>query len=188
MTRRRRSAASWRGGFHDDMLLRMAGDPEARSAAGSRAALTRDSSVADCGDDPDWRVRYEVACRDRGLDENSRELAEDSATRLVQEMARFALASLPADATAESVRESRMSKIVRDSDVVELTQPPYFNFGEKVRAKRTIRNDGTYAGKEIGDDSLQEGRGRLRRQHRHLPAAILHLCRRIHSRAAIASA
>ena len=44
-----------------------------------------------------------------------------------------------------------MSNIVRDSDVVEITQPPYFNFGEKVRAKRVIRNDGTYAGKEIGD-------------------------------------
>ena len=44
-----------------------------------------------------------------------------------------------------------MSNIVRDSDVVELDAPPYFTFGEKVRAKRTIRNDGTYAGKEIGD-------------------------------------
>ena len=43
-----------------------------------------------------------------------------------------------------------MSNIVRDSDVVELTAPPFFSFGEKVRAKRTIRNDGTYAGKEIG--------------------------------------
>jgi nitrogen fixation protein NifZ len=39
-----------------------------------------------------------------------------------------------------------MSNIVRDSDVVELSAPPFFNFGEKVRAKRTIRNDGTYAG------------------------------------------
>src|SRR6516225_3212240 len=41
-----------------------------------------------------------------------------------------------------------MSNIVRDSDVVELTAAPFFSFGEKVRAKRTIRNDGTYAGKE----------------------------------------
>jgi nitrogen fixation protein NifZ len=50
-----------------------------------------------------------------------------------------------------------MSNIVRDSDVVEITQPPVFNFGEKVRARRTIRNDGTYAGKEIGDILARKG-------------------------------
>jgi nitrogen fixation protein NifZ len=50
-----------------------------------------------------------------------------------------------------------MSNLVRDSDVVELSQPPYFNFGEKVRAKRAIRNDGTYAGKEIGEVLAKKG-------------------------------
>ena len=50
-----------------------------------------------------------------------------------------------------------MSNIVRDSDVVELSAPPFFNFGEKVRAKRTIRNDGTYAGREIGDILAKKG-------------------------------
>lgn len=50
-----------------------------------------------------------------------------------------------------------MSNIVRDSEVVELSGPPYFNFGEKVRAKRTIRNDGTYAGKEIGEILAKKG-------------------------------
>lgn len=50
-----------------------------------------------------------------------------------------------------------MSNIVRDSDVVEISAPPAFNFGEKVRAKRTIRNDGTYAGKEIGDVLAKKG-------------------------------
>ena len=50
-----------------------------------------------------------------------------------------------------------MSNIVRDSDVVELSEPPYFGFGEKVKAKRTIRNDGTYAGKEIGDVLAKKG-------------------------------
>ncbi len=50
-----------------------------------------------------------------------------------------------------------MSNIVRDGDVVELTQAPYFNFGERVRAKRMIRNDGTYAGKEIGDILAKKG-------------------------------
>lgn len=50
-----------------------------------------------------------------------------------------------------------MSNIVRDSDVVELTGSPYFSFGEKVCAKRTIRNDGTYAGKEIGELLVRKG-------------------------------
>jgi len=50
-----------------------------------------------------------------------------------------------------------VSNIVRDSDVVELSAAPYFNFGEKVRAKRTIRNDGTYAGKEIGEILAKKG-------------------------------
>ena len=50
-----------------------------------------------------------------------------------------------------------MSNIVRDSEVVELSQPPYFSFGEKVRAKRAIRNDGTYAGKEIGEMLAKKG-------------------------------
>ncbi|GAB4358762.1 MAG: nitrogen fixation protein NifZ [Oricola sp.] len=50
-----------------------------------------------------------------------------------------------------------MSNIVRDSDVVELTGPPAFNFGEKVRSRRTVRNDGTYAGKEIGDILARKG-------------------------------
>jgi nitrogen fixation protein NifZ len=50
-----------------------------------------------------------------------------------------------------------MSNIVRDSEVVELSGPPYFSFGEKVKAKRTIRNDGTYAGKEIGEILAKKG-------------------------------
>ncbi len=50
-----------------------------------------------------------------------------------------------------------MSNIVRDSDVVELTGPPAFTYGEKVRARRTVRNDGTYAGKDIGDILAKKG-------------------------------
>ncbi len=50
-----------------------------------------------------------------------------------------------------------MSNIVRDSDVVEITAPPCFSFGEKVKAKRVIRNDGTYAGKEIGEILAKKG-------------------------------
>ncbi len=50
-----------------------------------------------------------------------------------------------------------MSNISRDSDVVELNQPPAFAFGEKVRSKRTVRNDGTYMGKEIGELLVRKG-------------------------------
>ncbi|WP_184806898.1 nitrogen fixation protein NifZ [Nitrospirillum iridis] len=50
-----------------------------------------------------------------------------------------------------------MSNIVRDSDVVEIVEPPAFTFGDKVRSRRTIRNDGTYAGKEIGDILARKG-------------------------------
>ncbi|MEZ5736956.1 MAG: nitrogen fixation protein NifZ [Novosphingobium sp.] len=50
-----------------------------------------------------------------------------------------------------------MSNIVRDSEVVELNRPPVFRYGERVKAKRTVRNDGTYAGKEIGDILAKKG-------------------------------
>lgn len=50
-----------------------------------------------------------------------------------------------------------MTNIVRDSEVVELNSPPCFSYGDKVRAKRTVRNDGTYAGKEIGDILVTKG-------------------------------
>ena len=50
-----------------------------------------------------------------------------------------------------------MSNISRDSDVVEISAAPFFAFGEKVRAKRVIRNDGTYAGKEIGEVLAKKG-------------------------------
>lgn len=44
-----------------------------------------------------------------------------------------------------------MGDISRDSDVVELNGPPAFNYGDKVRSRRSIRNDGTFPGKDIGD-------------------------------------
>jgi len=50
-----------------------------------------------------------------------------------------------------------MGNIVRDSDVVELTEPPLYTFGDKVRSKRMVRNDGTYAGKDIGEVLVRKG-------------------------------
>jgi nitrogen fixation protein NifZ len=50
-----------------------------------------------------------------------------------------------------------MANISRDSEVVELGAPPAFEYGEKVRARRMVRNDGTYAGREIGDVLVTKG-------------------------------
>ncbi len=50
-----------------------------------------------------------------------------------------------------------MTNISRDSDVVEITAPPAYNYGDRVRAKRTVRNDGTYAGKDIGEILVKKG-------------------------------
>ena len=50
-----------------------------------------------------------------------------------------------------------MSSISRDSDIVELNDPPAFDYGCKVRARRTVRNDGTFCGKDIGEILCQKG-------------------------------
>lgn len=50
-----------------------------------------------------------------------------------------------------------MAKIARDSNVVELNDPPKYGYGERVRSLKTIRNDGTFRGKEIGDILVRKG-------------------------------
>jgi len=50
-----------------------------------------------------------------------------------------------------------MAKISRDDTIVELNDPPYYDYGSKVRSRHTVRNDGTYAGKEIGDILVKKG-------------------------------
>ena len=50
-----------------------------------------------------------------------------------------------------------MSKISRDSDVVELNSPPIYAYGERVRSRMVVRNDGTYPGKEVGDVLVKKG-------------------------------
>ena len=47
--------------------------------------------------------------------------------------------------------------ISRDSDVVELDGEPEFGYGTKVRSKKTVRNDGTFKGKMIGDILVKKG-------------------------------
>jgi nitrogen fixation protein NifZ len=45
----------------------------------------------------------------------------------------------------------------RDSDIVEIEGPPEFDFGQKVRSRKTVKNDGTFPGKEIGDILVKKG-------------------------------
>ena len=40
---------------------------------------------------------------------------------------------------------------------VEVRKPPVFKPGERVRAKRMVKNDGTYPRKEIGEPLVQKG-------------------------------
>ena len=48
-------------------------------------------------------------------------------------------------------------KIARDSEVIELDGPPAFEYGEKVKSRFVIRNDGTFPGKDIGDVLVTKG-------------------------------
>ncbi|NTV09757.1 MAG: nitrogen fixation protein NifZ [Zoogloea sp.] len=50
-----------------------------------------------------------------------------------------------------------MAKISRDSNVIELDGPPRFEYGEKVMSRYTVRNDGTFRGKEIGEILVKKG-------------------------------
>jgi len=45
----------------------------------------------------------------------------------------------------------------RDSDEVELASEPVFGYGEKVRSRKNVRNDGTFPGKEIGEVLVKKG-------------------------------
>ena len=50
-----------------------------------------------------------------------------------------------------------MGDISRDSDLIEIEGPPRFDYGQKVKSKRMIRNDGTFPGKEIGEVLVSKG-------------------------------
>ncbi len=50
-----------------------------------------------------------------------------------------------------------MGDISRDSNIVELDAPPRFDYGEKVCSRYTVRNDGTFRGKEIGEVLVKKG-------------------------------
>ena len=44
-----------------------------------------------------------------------------------------------------------------EEGTVELNSDPAFRFGEKVQSRKTIRNDGTYVGKDIGEILVRKG-------------------------------
>ena len=48
-------------------------------------------------------------------------------------------------------------KINREEGYVELNFAPVLEYGEKVKSRKTVRNDGTFAGKEIGDILVKKG-------------------------------
>jgi nitrogen fixation protein NifZ len=50
-----------------------------------------------------------------------------------------------------------MVDISRDGDTVELVNPPKFEYGQKVRSKKFVRNDGTFPGREVGDILVSKG-------------------------------
>ncbi|BAP88507.1 NifZ domain-containing protein [Burkholderiales bacterium GJ-E10] len=44
-----------------------------------------------------------------------------------------------------------------EADEVEIGSPPRFSFGERVASRKLVRNDGTFAGKDIGDVLVERG-------------------------------
>jgi nitrogen fixation protein NifZ len=42
-------------------------------------------------------------------------------------------------------------------EIVELDAPPAFRIGEKVRALKDVRNDGSFLGRRIGDELIAAG-------------------------------
>lgn len=46
---------------------------------------------------------------------------------------------------------------MRSSDIVELDSPPEFDFGERVKLRKTIRNDGTFPLRDVGEVLAQKG-------------------------------
>ena len=50
-----------------------------------------------------------------------------------------------------------MVDINRDDDVIEIALPPRYRFGERVVSRTTIRNDGTFTGRDIGEVLVKKG-------------------------------
>jgi nitrogen fixation protein NifZ len=44
-----------------------------------------------------------------------------------------------------------------DRDDMDLDSPPAYTYGQKVRSRKNIKNDGTFPGKEIGEVLIKKG-------------------------------
>ncbi|MGY4281891.1 hypothetical protein ACVWXO_001111 [Bradyrhizobium sp. LM2.7] len=129
-------------------LLAMVNDPDI-SVHLEFAQRLSPHSVTALNREPERHARYEVAIRladDESMPHRRRGqyAAEEHLCSRLRAPCRFA-------------RGRCMNMIVRDSDVVQLSGPPAFSFGEKVRASSTIRNDGTFRDKEIGEILAEKG-------------------------------
>jgi len=50
-----------------------------------------------------------------------------------------------------------MLNAAREDGFVELNGPPCFEYGQKVRSNRAVRNDGTFPGREVGEVLVRKG-------------------------------
>ncbi len=50
-----------------------------------------------------------------------------------------------------------MAGMSRDSETVELDAAPVFSYGDRVRSRKHVRNDGTFRGAEIGEIIVKKG-------------------------------
>lgn len=50
-----------------------------------------------------------------------------------------------------------MDDVAFDFGEIELDRPPAYEFGQRVRSRKTVRNDGTFRGKDIGEILVKKG-------------------------------
>ena len=50
-----------------------------------------------------------------------------------------------------------MAGMSRDSATVELGAEPEFSYGDKVRSRKHVKNDGTFTGRDVGDVIVKKG-------------------------------
>ena len=46
---------------------------------------------------------------------------------------------------------------MRKEQIIEIDDDPVYGFGQKVRSRKNVRNDGTFMGSEIGDLLVMKG-------------------------------
>ena len=117
------------------------------------------ANLAAFASDVDWRIRYEASrcaqMRSRAMVDNDDDRRAPSRARSnfrryinATSILRFARRN-----AVSSFGGRPMTNISRDSHVVELDDAPAYNYGDKVNARQTIRNDGTSRARTSGTSS-----------------------------------